>query len=354
MTRWSSSTSWNRASSGRADRGRHEPPHGRDDVRGGGGADAYPSRHVGADRQGGGGPLCAWPTQASSYLTGCLGILDIRLAGSPRAAWARCPCALDPGGASGVPRPDRLGRIAPHRAGHAGDARRLTRAQGRGAILGTSCPVGSGRNQPSRRARPPTTTRAPSAVASLRTLRHSPRPSPTQARWTPSAVGAAIAAKPPGPPTTVPDGTSGDPSARRQAVCVARYGSPSTQARSVPSAVDSMPAWASPAMGTRDGDPQARPSAEVTRDARPSSDATSRKRSSTAPSTTPVTFGQNGSSWSRRWRSRRARQPPITRSPADPPSCRGRSPPCPTARRCRPHAPRSRHHSTPDRALGSL
>ena len=47
------------------------------------------------------GRYCAWPTQASSYLTGCLEILRIRGVARARAAWATCllrtypprPCA---------------------------------------------------------------------------------------------------------------------------------------------------------------------------------------------------------------------------------------------------------------------
>ena len=45
------------------------------------------------------GRYCAWPTQASSYLTGCLEILRIRDAvAQPRAGWVTWPPADLPAG----------------------------------------------------------------------------------------------------------------------------------------------------------------------------------------------------------------------------------------------------------------
>ena len=89
-----------------ADRRRHEPAHGRDDLRRGRRLHDGQDRAHRADRRAEVGRYCSWPTQASSYLTGLP-----RDPAHPRCAtWPRAACRLD--AAQGHPggRPARLPR----------------------------------------------------------------------------------------------------------------------------------------------------------------------------------------------------------------------------------------------------
>ena len=111
---------------GGADRRRHLPPPGRDELRRGGRLHAatrpaMPEPTARAEV----GRYCWWPTQASSYLTGCLEILASASDGWRRAASRRVAEGRLDRGAARVPRRARdLGRPAagPRRARRPGDA----------------------------------------------------------------------------------------------------------------------------------------------------------------------------------------------------------------------------------------